>query len=166
MAMPRGVFEHKRKPTVDRLAEKLELDPETGCMNWTGSLTHNGYGQIGLHRPAGGHMYNVRAHRLAYELAHGPIPDGMQIDHLCRNRKCCNPDHLEAVTPIENTRRGMSPSAISARTGLCFKGHPLTEENVTISRGGGRQCLICRREYSRALRQKKRAVTPCAETNT
>src|SRR5690606_19098864 len=70
----------------------------------------------------GGKMH--RAHRLGWILTNGPVPDGLVLDHLCRNRACCNPSHLEPVTIGENTRRGMSPGATTRRDGVCGRGHP------------------------------------------
>ena len=79
------------------------LDAETGCWNWTGTLIAKGYGV------AWNGVRKVVAHRLCYERAKGPIPSGMQLDHLCRNRRCVNPDHLEPVTNAENCHRGSMP---------------------------------------------------------
>jgi hypothetical protein len=91
----------------------------------------------------------IGAHVFAYEQSTGrPIPSGLHLDHLCRTPLCVNPHHLEAVTPGENIRRGNSPSAIAARTGICPQGHPLTGDNVTIVRPAPRlkrRCKTCHR---------------------
>lgn len=84
----------------DWLLDRLAPEPNTGCWLWTGSDSGNGYGKVSV---AG--FYEM-AHRLIYMILVGPIPDGMHLDHRCRVRRCCNVDHLEPVTPRENTRRG------------------------------------------------------------
>ena len=91
----------------------------------------------------------VLAHRFAYELLRGPIPEGMTIDHLCRTRSCVNPEHFEVVTRGENVLRGVGPPAMNARKTHCAKGHPLVEGNLVLNRlkHGYRECLICSREY-------------------
>lgn len=104
------------------------------CWPWTASGSR-GYGRIGF----GGHQY--RAHRIAYELLVGPIPDGLVIDHLCRNRGCCNPAHMEPVTFAENILRGEAPSAINARMVRCVNGHEFTARS-----NGRRICRTCERE--------------------
>lgn len=96
-------------------------------------LNDNGYFRVP------GHQY---AHRVAYEGAHGPIPTGLVIDHLCRVRWCCNPEHLEAVTDKVNILRGESPPARNARKTHCERGHELTAKA-----GGGRHCATCRRVW-------------------
>jgi hypothetical protein len=103
----------------------------------------NGYGRFkdGLR--------DVRAHRAAYEFTIGPIPAGLQIDHLCRNRACVNPSHLEAVTAAENTLRGESVSAVEARRMNCPAGHPYLGENLRIYRGM-RYCRACGRLRKRS----------------
>jgi hypothetical protein len=111
-----------------------------GCWEWSGADSGTGYGIVGWD----GQKYRV--HRLAYELTKGPIPDGLVIDHLCRNRRCCNPDHLEAVTQRENTRRWAD--AIKA----CPSGHPYTDGNRVLKKNGTRICRECHRQRSRATR--------------
>jgi hypothetical protein len=117
------------------------------CWIWTGSHDGDGYGRHYLNgSPCG-------AHRFAYELLVGPIPDGLVIDHLCRVRNCVNPAHMEPVTNAENVRRG----GCSIRT-HCPQGHPYDEANTRVALGR-RHCRACGREKARARRHSKRMVT-------
>jgi hypothetical protein len=131
------------------------------CWNWTAALDHGGYG----HFRADGKT--VRAHRFSYELHVGPIPVGLQIDHLCRNTRCVNPDHLEAVTGRVNTRRGFGPTARNARKTHCDRGHPLTSENLMVHKPGAaaegqRICRLCQQEVKRQRRAKSRPPAEAA----
>lgn len=121
------------------------------CWLWTGPRLPNGYGRLWLN----GRLRTV--HRLAWELARGPIPDGLVIDHACRVRNCVNPDHMEVVTGGDNTRRGIGPTAINARKTHCIRGHEFTPENTYWPAKGGRICRACARQrqvgYEKALRQ-------------
>lgn len=121
-----------------------------GCWLWTGCLS-DGYGKISWNGK------NVRAHRVSYELIHGPIPDGLVTDHLCRNRACVNPAHIELVTSRINTLRGYGRFAINARKTACVFGHPYTPENTYITRRNLRECRICKTRRRIEWRQRERA---------
>jgi hypothetical protein len=115
----------------------------SACWEWNGSRHGKGYGHVSV---AG----RIRkAHRVVYELLVGPIPDGLQLDHLCRNRCCVNPDHLEPVTARTNIRRGEANAAINARKTHCDYGHPFAGENLRLDARGNRQCWICERSRAR-----------------
>jgi phage terminase large subunit-like protein len=116
-----------------------------GCWAWTGSINPLGYGSLRLIEKR-----NKAAHLFAYELLIGPVPDGLVLDHLCQNRACCNPHHLEPVTRWENTRRGRNHIAANARKTHCMRGHALSGENVRVGARGRRSCRQCERELRKA----------------
>jgi hypothetical protein len=124
-----------------------------GCIVWIAARDSNGYGQFGMPRHLGGAF--VRAHRLAYEVCHGQIPAGMVIDHLCNNKRCVNPDHLEAVTQKENCSRAAGIRA-RART-YCRQGHRYTDEN-TYFYPSGRRCKTCLNVRKRKYRAAEKAI--------
>ncbi len=127
----------------------------TPCWEWHGYTGPNGYGYFAIDRNV------VRlAHRTAYELFSGAIPEGLQLDHLCRNRACCNPDHLEPVTSSDNNRRGESGSW--ARPDHCKHGHPFDEKNTRMYRGW-RQCRACDRIRNRRTAQYTSTILPRSE---
>jgi hypothetical protein len=138
----------------ERFWQKVEPEPNTGCWLWTGGLRGSGrYGQFRNGKRLG------FAHRYAYELLVGPIPDGMQLDHLCRVRLCVNPAHLEPVTARENTMRSEALTARNARKTHCLRGHPFDEANTIETVRDGRLHRTCRecdrsksREWQRAQR--------------
>lgn len=123
------------------------------CWIWRGSIGSGGYGRVTRSRK------RLSAHRVAYELIKGPIPEGLVIDHLCRVRSCVNPDHLEAVTHGENIRRGETGKHGNHWTGPrkthCTQGHEFAGDNLGF-RKAGRYCKTCSRESSLRSAAKRR----------
>lgn len=124
-----------------RRDELVSIVPITGCWMWMGCIAPQGYGRVRSYA-ASGNGRLLFAHRIFYEAARGPIPAGLQLDHLCRHRWCVNPDHLEPVTARENMRRGDAPTAIMWRENRCKRGHSLLGAHQSSS---GRVCNICKR---------------------
>lgn len=125
------------RPFEERLWERIDKNAPNGCWLWTRALNASGYGVVGRENKI------LRVHRVTYELLVGPIPEGMQLDHLCRVRACCNPDHLEPVTNRENWLRGQHHTAVMIRENKCKRGHEMTEENTYWRKNGGRLCRAC-----------------------
>lgn len=147
---PRGArFAWPMWHRVDRwMASKVE--PDGDCWKWTGATSRNGYGMVAIH----GVRY--MAHRAFYLYFVADIPAGLDLDHLCRNRACVNPWHLEPVTRSVNLRRGDTRRThFSSRT-HCPQGHPYDDEN-TARRQGRRVCRACDRERARRNRMRRAA---------
>jgi hypothetical protein len=118
-------------------------EPNSGCWLWLRYLDADGYGRIGPRSTwAGRNPMGLRAHRVAYTAFVGPIPTGLDIDHLCRTRCCVNPAHMEPVTNAVNTLRGTGGPATNSRKTACRRGHPFDEAN-TYCLGGHRKCRRC-----------------------
>lgn len=131
-----------------RLAQKIEKRGPDECWDWTGGKNSWGYGYISVDSKM------RRAHKIVWEMKNGPVPVGLDLDHLCRNRACCNPTHLEPVTRAENLRRGKRTTNGNENKTHCPSGHEYTEAN-TYRNGSGRQCRECMRLRSRS--EEKRA---------
>lgn len=131
----------------ERLERYVARDAVSGCWNWTGSRNNMGYGTLAV----GGHKKG-KAHRASYEHFVGPIPAGLTLDHLCRNRLCVNPEHLEPVTHEENVRRG----ARGVLKTHCKHGHEFTPDNIYWT-GPGRSHRRCR-ACTRAQQQEARRI--------
>lgn len=130
----------------------VKVDATGDCWEWTASLDTSGYG---IFRDGG----LVKAHRWAWMNLVGPIPDGLVIDHLCRNIVCVNPDHLRVVTRDTNTLAGYGYSGRNRRATHCPQGHPYSPDNIYIkpSQPGSRRCLTCTRTQNReAIRRRRR----------
>jgi hypothetical protein len=141
---------HRREPI-------WTIDGDTGCWLWGGYIdASTGYGKHGKRW----------AHRAVYEMHRGPIPEGLQLDHLCRTRACVNPEHLEPVTLRENVLRGTAPAALNAAKTHCAAGHPFTGANLIVRANGSRGCRTCenaqqRERYWRdpeAMRDRQRRI--------
>ena len=142
--MPRKTLD----PVV-RFNRAYSEDPETGCWVWALSLDPDGYGHIRLGSRTDGTRRRMLAHRFAYQQFMGPLDPALTIDHLCRNRACVNPAHLEQVTPRENTQRGARATANE-----CAKGHPFSGDNLVVTRSGKRRCRECANNYAREYQRK------------
>jgi hypothetical protein len=134
---------------IGRFDRKIDINPDSDCWAWKGHINENGYGQFRFNGKPG------KAHRFSYTFFKGLIPEGLQIDHLCRNRACCNPDHLEAVTHRENIRRGKAGEYNTVKT-HCPQGHEYAGDNLYYTPRTGRLCKICNRLYSRNYARKQR----------
>lgn len=130
-----------------RFVERYEVSSD-GCWLWKGRLD-NGYGSLWVNKKQklGAHVFSYMVHNLTL------VPEGLCVDHLCRNRSCVNPEHLEQVTLKENVLRGVGPSAVNAKKTHCINGHEFTEEN-TYRYSRGRACKECQRASNRKAKRK------------
>ncbi len=135
----------------ERITSKIQVDPATGCWEWTACRNRHGYGQVKWE----GQM--KLAYNVIYRLLVGPVEDGKQLHHKCENPGCCNPGHLEQRTPKEHSHlHPMAPlmKELGQRR-VCPRGHKYTLDN-TMERTGGRRCLTCHREQSKRSMQRYR----------
>ena len=147
---------------VERFWNNVEVPEQPSCCwEWTARLSKWGYGNVTI-----GKHGDFAAHRVAYTLLIGPIPNDLEIDHLCRNRRCVNPDHHEIVTHRENSLRGYGPTAINFRKTHCIHGHELTPDNVRFAahRPTERECRTCWRERKTVRYLRERKITTLRPT--
>lgn len=147
--MPKGVYP---RPTLIETLETNSERKDSGCIEWLGPFSPRGYGHVGKRQ--NGRTVTYRTHRLAYELANGPIPAGLVVRHKCDNPPCLNLDHLELGTPYENAvdrdNRGRNAER---RKVTCPQGHPYDETNTYVTPNGARKCRTCNRARVAAHRQ-------------
>lgn len=137
---------------VSRFWSKVDKSGE--CWEWTSTTLPGGYGTFRVAPQSRPDLQQKAvAHRVAYQLEVGPIPNGLQLDHLCRNRSCVNPAHLEAVTQQENIRRGEVGRNMSDKK-CCPKGHAYSSDNTRINASGARVCRLCQRDHARRYRRE------------
>jgi len=132
--------------TEERFWAKVEFND---CWEWTGAKHPLGYGNFN----AASHY--ISAHRFAYQVLVGDIPNRLVLDHLCRNTSCVNPDHLQPVLQSVNIRRGASPYAKKANARACVNGHPFSTSNTYLTKRGERKCRECTLKSNRESRKRK-----------
>lgn len=148
----------KRKFTPTATLLKRKIAEVKGCWIWQGETSNNGYGRTSI-RVSSGNWKRESAHRAAYLAFVGEIPKGLTLDHLCRNKLCVNPKHLEAVTQKENSFR--APNYVGNRT-YCPSGHEYSEDNTYTNKNTNkRTCRACHREHQLAYtaRQAERSTS-------
>lgn len=142
------------RPTLEQFKERFWQRVQklsNGCWEWSGKLTPKGYGKCQFRNK------ELYAHRVSYTWERGEIPSGMVIDHLCRNKKCVNPNHLEVVTNVENVLRGESLFAQKKRQTHCVHGHLLAGKNLIIYKNGTRHCRTCAQVWEAGRTARRRA---------
>lgn len=140
---------------IERFWDKVDVPEQISCCwEWTRSKVPAGYGHVNIN------YQTLYAHRIAYELLIGPIPGNQWIDHLCKNKSCCNPDHLQLTTPRENILRSNNMAARHARLTHCVNGHELNDENTYASQRakGSRMCITCTRAHAKSYQLKRKAA--------
>lgn len=141
---------------IKRFWSKVKRGADHECWPWSGSISSGGYGVFSI-----GASRQVKAHRVAFTLRVGVIESGLTIDHVCRNRRCVNPLHLEMVTGRENSMRGIGVGALNRRKTHCPYGHPYDDVSYT---GIGRVCRTCRRAFNRQQYYRNRLIDSIADS--
>ena len=133
---------------LKRFTKNIQLDILTGCWIWSGYVMKIGYGVISFYNKP------FYAHRLSYTYFNGKIPERLELDHLCRNKACCNPRHLEAVTHKENLNRGIRKQRYKHKE-YCIRGHKMADTNLKVCSDGYKRCKTCKAIRSKESRMKK-----------
>lgn len=136
-------------PEIEARLDKYTERSEEGCWEWAGAVNNRGYGVMTISKS----IYYT--HRVSYTRHNGPIPTGRVLDHLCRNPRCLNPEHLEPVSDRVNMLRGYSTAAVAQRRETCLHGH-LYAEHGRVYDDGRRHCLACARNQSAERRARNR----------
>ncbi len=147
--------QEKLKPLSDGEFNRFDKKIARGksCWNWIGATQSRGYGHMILRGKT------KLAHRISYEHYVGKIPEGLTIDHICRNTLCVNPEHLQPKTQKDNNLCGISPTAINGRKKTCVNGHELSGKNIKVQvkkDGTRRRCLLCEKIYKRRSRERSK----------
>jgi hypothetical protein len=146
MAYPSRTIGSDRAAAIEIILSAVERCQTTGCWLWTGNIMKSGYGTVAIKGK------RMQAHRVSYEAFVGPIPTMMVLDHLCRNRPCVNPLHLDVCTIGENVMRGDTIGARNAAKTHCIRGHEFTPENTINLTRGGRVCKVCSYAANKVVR--------------
>lgn len=151
--------EARKTTALPRILRRLIAGPN-GCCLWTGATNPKGYGSIKVRQKV------LVTHRVVFEHFNGPIPAGLEVDHLCRVRRCCNPHHLQAVTHEENVRRSLGLAALNAQKTHCDYGHEFTPENTAVYKGRKgaqiRRCRTCARGWNADYRARQAKIARSA----
>jgi hypothetical protein len=148
--MPKGP---KPRPILERFLEKFKVNLKTGCWEWTSTCAGAGYGILFSHHVKGKVRF-VYAHRFSYQQFVGPIPEGQEIDHICKNKKCVFYKHLRTVTHRENMLSGDTVAGHFAKRTHCIRGHEFTKENTHIHSKGYRVCKACWSFYHKKYKDR------------
>lgn len=140
-----GMSKHDGKTVQQRFHERYEIDPVSGCWNWTAGLNGKGYAYIwtGPNRKGD----TKQAYKVGWEFKHGPVPDSKELHHTCENPRCVNPDHLQLLTRKQHCRLDSSVVALNARKTHCKRGHKFTTENTYTNPKGSRVCRVCQWQH-------------------
>lgn len=155
---------HPVKSPIERFLALVRIEPD-GCWAWLGSKNKDGYGQFILSARRGEARIRIAPYRFIWEYFNGPMPEGLEPDHTCNNRQCCNPAHIEPVTHSENQRRSYQRGrarpgrdyVVNPRPSHCKHGHEYTPANTHINSQGAISCRACNRRRCAAYQAKRRA---------